>query len=238
MKKLLLFLIVINYQLFTQDRYLVSPYGDVVPLKKGESAIDVAKRTRLVSLNASVCTNIATFGFTPDLYPPTGAHISCHQDLFAQWFVSPAGGTIDTVFWLHTGTVGAQDSLVYLRIHKSNIYPGHGPGYGEYPAPPTICWGYYINTNDLDGGVAAFPEDATDPEWFSTIQVSDTSAPPTFPPTGAEIWGLGGFPVSVHANSMNFAAMQDIGIPASVNVGDPFFFTLRVNGQHAAGTCG
>ncbi len=227
---------------YSQQRYLVSSRGDAIPLTKGESALHAAQRAGLAPLSG--CTSEATFGYTPANFPATTTHIGFHNDIIAEWFTAPASGTLDTVFWFMGQGVCAQDSQLTLRLFKSNIYPGHGPGYGGFPAASSsTCWGYWLNTNDTEDGVAAFPEDATG-GWVSTA----TSGPgPTYPPVDSTaLWGLSGVPISpVHANRINsFYLLPVLGQGSHapmVNVGDYFFMTLKINGlpgEPCCGTCG
>ncbi|HLF15184.1 MAG TPA: FlgD immunoglobulin-like domain containing protein [Bacteroidota bacterium] len=229
MKKLCVLFLIFAAAAFGQKRVLVSPYGDAIPIGKNQGAAEILKRSMTGTNAASpmVCTDKATFGFSADLYPnPNTNHIGFHQDIMAMWYVAPASGTIDSVFWWAAG-VGSLDSTVTLRLFQSNIYPGNGPGNDGYPVPGRLCWGYFVNTNDLDNGVAAFPEDATDPTWFSTV----SGAIPSFTPMGDEIWGFGGAPVVEQANAVNFYNLGVLGEP-EINVGDPFFITIRIYGPH------
>ncbi len=213
--------------LLAQQRFIVSQNGDAFPIYKGQSAFQVARDHGIVASNAVMtCTDKATFGFSPDKFPPNGGHFGLHNDVIGSWFIVPASGTIDSVFWT-VADVCAQDSLLFLRIHNSNVYPGNGPGYNGYPLPSTsTCWGYYENTNDLDNGVAAFPEEASGP-WLSTV----VDGPNSFPPTGTEIWGFGGFPVLTHGNEVNTVDLGGLGVP-TVSAGDKIFINFRINGFH------
>jgi hypothetical protein len=185
------------------------------------------------------CTGKATFGYPPDLYPSTTNHIAFHNDIVAEWFSPPATGTLDSVFWFQSANVCAPDSGLVLRLFKSNIHEGHGPGYEGYPAASSsTCWGYWESTADLEDGVAAFPEDATGP-WTSTV----TGGPgPSYPPVDSSIWGLSGFPVTAKANAVNAVPMDDLpGPPVHLTQGSPFFMTLKVTGSpsdNCCGTCG
>ncbi len=215
--------------LLADERIVVTPAGDYYPIPKGKSALQVARMHGLVGADAAVCTDKATFGFSPDKFPATGGHIGFHKDVIGSWFIVPANGTIDSIYW-NALFVCAADSTLFLRVHNSAVYPGHGPGYNGYPLPSSsTCWGYYDNTNDADNGVAAFPEEATGP-WHSTV---DTSAPhgPSFPPTLGEIWGFGGFPAVTHANTVNFADLDLLGKP-TVTVGQKILINFRINGEH------
>ncbi len=236
MKTRLLFLFVILLLIFVQSgfsqkRVLVTPYGDVIPLQKGESAALAAQKAQ-VDYENFACSNQGTFGFNPAQYPNTGGHIGFHKDVIGAWFTVPASGTIDTVFWYSLAGVCTPDSTLYLRIHESNVYENHGPGYDGYPAPSSsTCWGYFNAVNsDIDNGVAAFPEDADQPaSWISTV----SSPNPSYVPFGSEIWGLGGFPVITHSNSVNYASLNDLPILVEKNIGDHIMITFRINGDHS-----
>jgi len=196
-------------------------------LKGSESASEIVRGMASRQLSSMVCTDQGTFGYTREQYPGTNIPFEAfHQDIMAMWYVAPASGTIDTVF-VYNLDVGTLDSTVTVRIFNSNIYPGSGPGYNGYPKPGKLCWGYYISSNDLDNGLAAFPEDATDTTWYSTV----TGATPSFSPMGSEIWGFGGFPKVMNAFATNNIAMEDLA-PLNVTAGQPFFITIRMYGPH------
>jgi len=227
MKKLLLFLMICSAFASGQKKILVSPYGDAIPITKSYGVRETIKRFMGKNVSSAVCSDKATFGFSLEQNPGFDInHIAFHQDIVAMWYVAPASGTIDSVFW-YNSDVGSFDSTVTIRLFESNIYPGSGPGYSGYPSPGKLCWGYFVNTNDIDNGVAAFPEDATDTTWFSTVD----GETPSFTPMGDEIWGYGGIPKVVEAFAVNNYDLGDLGAPA-VNVGDPFFITVRVYGPH------
>jgi hypothetical protein len=211
-----------------QKRYLVSPNDEVIPIEPGKSATTAIKewKQRVTSSNSGVCTDVFYFGYPQEIYPLTNNFGAYHKDVMGQWFTAKATGTIDTVFWEQWTAVNAYDSTVYLRIHNSNIGPSYGPGVRPGPFnPPCQNWGYWVNTNDLDQGVAAFIEEATDPTWVSTI---NGSAVPSGPPFSSEIWGFGGVAVQVHAATLNWYDLGVLGAP-SVTIGDNFFISQRVN---------
>jgi hypothetical protein len=122
-----------------QKRFLVSHNDEVIPLRKGESAISVmARRTGRSSISSSAdCGNRFIFGYPEDKFPSTDGFFAHHKDVMGEWFVAKATGTIDTIFWEMLGSVGAKDSTAYVRIHNSRIGPDYGPGvYNE-----TSSWG-------------------------------------------------------------------------------------------------
>ncbi len=211
-----------------QDRYLVSPAGEVIPIRHGESAATLIKnrQARKLLQSDSICTDHFFFGFPPELYPTTVNFGSYHSDVIAEWFVAKASGRIDTIYWLQWMSVGAFDSTVYLRVHESNIGPGYGPGVRPGPFnPPCQNWGYWRNNNDPDQGVAAFIEDATDTNWVSTINYSSV---PSTPPVGKELWGSGGYPVKVTPGAVNSVAMDVLGDTIGVTTGDVFFISFGI----------
>jgi hypothetical protein len=218
-----------------QERYLVSPDREVIPLSPGESAgAVIAAKARQRALAAVTCGDKFTFGYPPGLYTLNTSFGARHRDVLGQWFVAQSAGTIDSIFWDVRGEIGAYDSTVYLRVHASVIGPHYGPGVRPGPfAPPCQNWGYWVNTNDLDQGIAAFREEATDTNWVSTI---NDSAEPSLPPVGAELWGLGGYPVKLHPYRIGAVAMADLSAPIPVAIGDRFFISLRV--AHAEDSVG
>ena len=146
-------------------------------------------------------------------YPLNSNFGAYHKDVMGQWFTAKATGTIDTVFWEQWIAVNSYDSTIYLCIHKSNIGATYGPGIRPGPFnPPCQNWGYWVNTDDADQGVAAFIEEATDPTWVSTINGSPT---PSGPPFSTEIWGFGGVAVNVHAAQLNFYDLGVLGVRRS-----------------------
>lgn len=168
---LLALLLIPGERVDAQKRYLVSPTQEVIPLTPQESAesiIEVRSTGKLVS--GGICGAKFTYGYTPNYYPPNSNFGAYHRDVMGQWFVAKAVGTIDTIFWRNRASIGAYDSTIYIRVHRSIIGPDFGPGVRPGPYnPPCQNWGYWNNTNDLDMGVAAFREDATDTNWISTI---------------------------------------------------------------------
>ncbi|TAK56303.1 MAG: T9SS type A sorting domain-containing protein [Bacteroidetes bacterium] len=219
-----------------KKRYLVTPHQEVIPIDEETSASAIlqarvrdAERARNAACSGSVFDGWTISKFqTP--YSNFGAK---HKDVMGQWFVANSSGNIDTIFWQALGLVGAKDSLLYLRVHRSVIGPKFGPGARPGPYnPPCQNWGYWNNTNDLDRGIAAFPEDATDTTWISTIAGNT----PSRPPFAEELWGLGGFPTKHHPGNateplgrLNFVALAEQPTPLFVTAGDQFFISFRVN---------
>ena len=225
------FVLIVTFTLSSaQQRFLVSPHDEVIPLKRGESAIEAARQHGLRKIFTHPCDSIFhfTFGYPEYIFPANINLPSYHKDVIGEWFVAKASGSIDTIFWESVGRVGSLDSVVKLRINKSNIYPGRGPGYGPYP-PPCIPWGYYTNTNDHDQYITPYRDEATDTTWISTVPGDSMS----FDPLGPELWGVGGYPLIDHANSINYVALEyELGYKPHIKTGDAFFITFRVNSRN------
>lgn len=209
---------------YPQQRIIVSPKNEVLPLNRAKNAGEFVNRRGFNATGGSPCGPRFTFGYDPLKFPPTSNVGSRHKDVLGEWFVAPASGTIDAIFWENLGSVGAHDSLLSVRIFNSNIYPGRGPGVAPYPAPCTP-WGYYRNTNDLDQGITPFRNEATDTTWISSVYSDSTS----FDPLGDELWGNGGFFHKMKANAVNFIPLDTLGETLRVQTGDQFFITMRVN---------
>ncbi len=225
---LFLSVLLLSAVMSAQKRYLVSPNDEVIPIEPGKSATTAIKewKQRVTSSNNGVCTDVFYFGYPQENYPINSNFGAYHKDVMGQWFTAKATGTIDTVFWEQWTQVNSYDSTLYLRIHNSYIGPNYGPGVRPGPFdPPCQNWGYWVNTNDADQGVAAFIEEATDTSWVSTI---NNSATPSGPPFGNELWGFGGVAVNAHAATLNLYDLGTLGAP-NVTVGDKFFISQRVN---------
>ncbi|MDI6767104.1 MAG: hypothetical protein QME52_09810, partial [Bacteroidota bacterium] len=217
---------------FAQQRYLVSPNQEVIPITKYDNASDlIAKRQSqtLSKKTAGECGTTFLFGYDRVRYPSTSRFGAYHKDVMAQWYIAKASGEIDTVFWWDiAGENGAKDSLILLRILESNLGPNYGPGVPPHK-PPCQSWGYWYSTNDKDQGVAAFIEDATDTTWISTIAPPPLGGPPTRPPWGDEIWGFGGYG-KIHRQGLNYVAPRaETNIPLEVTVGQRFVISFKVN---------
>ena len=215
-----------------QQRILISPHNVIVPLQKGESAESyvLKKNMRTISSTSGDCSNKFIFGYPTDLYVPNWINSYYHKDVAGQWYVAKAAGAIDTVFWYNNGETGALESLVYLRIFQSNIGPDFGPGIPPYPAP-CQSWGYWLNTDDIDQGVAAFREDASDTTWYSTINELQNGriVPKSGPPFENEKWGQGVGAAVTHRRGLNKMWLGINDLPCSLSVGEKFFISFKIN---------
>ncbi|HUL44833.1 MAG TPA: T9SS type A sorting domain-containing protein [Bacteroidota bacterium] len=226
MKTLLFFSLLAFQVVDAQQHFLISPNQKIIPLKPYESASLIIERMTHKQATSDSCTDGRgiIWGFPEDLYPPNAIIPAYHKDVLGEWFVSQAKGTIDTIFWLAGPRIGAVDSNVIVRIHRSIIGHTYGPGVRPGPFdPPCQNWGYWININDLDGGIAPFGEDAF--PLPGTFQSTNPEYP-AGPPFAEELWGNGGFPVVMHANAINHVALMDMGVACSLTVGEPFFISI------------
>ncbi|MBI3195131.1 MAG: hypothetical protein HYZ34_11800, partial [Ignavibacteriae bacterium] len=167
-------------------------------------------------------------GYTPDIFPSDTVVNVGGENVIAQWFVTPVNGTIEYVYLMIGDTITAVDSIGFLRIHRSNISPGRGPGF-DYPSPP-VKWGGYKNTNVSDSTFAAFIENATDTHWISTVPYEI----PSFPPWGDELWGFGGYPLILRPTMIS-VDVRFFFYPY-VQRGEAFVVSIRVKGgQNTSG---
>ncbi|HEY6191254.1 MAG TPA: T9SS type A sorting domain-containing protein [Bacteroidota bacterium] len=242
------FLCVVLFSCFSlaQKKYLVSPNQEVIPIPRGSSAqklIEKYNKERAAQSVLDNCSGGAQFGFDPLHFPIDSRFGFSHKDVMGEWFVAPARGTVDTFFFQQPAgsTISALDSQVIVRIFKSNISPGHGPGY-DYPRP-CRSWGYWLSTADLENGVAPFIEDATDTNWHSTIETNGGTIP-SFEPFGLSVWGLSGVPVKIVSQGVTEVPMDIIpggfqikhhsaGVKDTIDIGETFFFSLKMNSQAA-----
>ncbi len=218
-------------------KIIVSPNLEVIPMGK-ESGERIMQRHNAEQARRFLtdCGTKPIYGFDPERHPEIywfGVH---HLEVCGEWFVIPVDGTIDTVYF-NTGpdvgpdpvlVPGSMDSTVIFRIFTSYITPTQGPGIRPGPyRPPCTSWGYWVNTNDQDQGVAAFLEDATDTAWVPTNLLFGDAAP-SFPPFGPSIWGLQGFPVhKIKPNALIKVAMEDLA-PLEVHEGDVIFISFKI----------
>ncbi|MDI6767056.1 MAG: SdrD B-like domain-containing protein [Bacteroidota bacterium] len=226
----IILLLIISQICFAQQKLLVNNTGDVIYLNGNNPSEVIQKLQSQSGQNAKAgCLNSGyRFGFFPSHFIPDTIIKLHHKDVIGSWFVAPANGEIDTIFWYGGDSTGAKDTLVLMRVVTSMVGTDYGPGVSPYPSPP-VSWGYWYSTNDKDQGVAAFIEDATDTNWISTIAPPPLGGPPTRPPWGDEIWGFGGFP-KIHRQGLNYVAPRaETNIPLEVTVGQRFVISFKVN---------
>ena len=170
------------------------------------------------------CSTHATLGFPPNKYIPfDGAGLS-HRQVHAMRFEPPANGTIDSVYFLITPTYDGSTIQIpaTIRIFKSNISPNETTGVylGNY-----LPWGYYLCTDDYDMGITPYKDEATDTNWIST------NADSTWDPLGEELWGLGGFPLTLTGDNnyhvIGIDLEESLGYKPYVEKDKPFFICIR-----------
>src|SRR5260221_436060 len=138
-------LLSISASLMAQSKVIVTSTGKTIHLQDGMSSERAVRRAGLLpDAPAGNCDNSATsFGYPLSAYPVNNPFNGYHKDTWGAWFICPASGTIDSFYFVMHGTNDMQDSIAKIRIFKSALYPGHGPGYGTYN-PPRHGWGYYV----------------------------------------------------------------------------------------------
>lgn len=252
----ILFLLAFSWSLIAQQKLIVTDLGDVIPIKKGESAMDAAKRVGLVApiVQSNDCNAFATFGFTPDQYKCTLDFVGYHHDTWGQWFEAPANGKIDSFFFRSAdqnelGAVdnNAPDSIIKIQIWHSRISSTTGPGHEGYPAART-GWGYYPTTTTFDDDPDETPISPIPTEaiggiggWISTVE----GGTPSYPPFDTLLWGgASGANVKVHHDPVNGGTTEggvingfalktyDLLHPVNVTKNYPLFVTMRQTGNH------
>ncbi len=224
-KHLLLFLLLPSFAL-SQQHLLINPNNEVFGLKKGESALSTVARSVQSTQDPLSCSS-RQYGYPPGSYPTDTRFLALRRNVMAMWFVAPASGTIDSLFWTMNDPHQLNDSTLWLRLARSNITTTNGPGVGAYPTPCSP-WGYYRDTNDPVNGITPYKEYATDTTWMSTV----TGDVPSFPPIGADMFFDGSHIVDipVHTNSglNTFSVVELLTSPVTVSKGDVFFMMLRI----------
>jgi len=223
-KHLLLFLFLPSFAL-CQQRLLINPNNEVFGLNKGESALSTVGSALQATVDTPSCS-VRQYGYSPDLYPTDVRFLAHRRDVMAMWFIAPASGTIDSIFWMMNGFQLHGDSILWLRLARSNISPGTGPGSDPYPTP-CAPWGYFQNTADPINGITPYKEESTDTTWVSTVP----GGVPSFPPIGQEMFFDGNnfieIPTLAHTG-LNTFAISTLGTSVSVSKGDIFFLLMRV----------
>ena len=241
---IMLLLLVASSLLFAQQKVLVTSGGDAILLKKGESAFEAARVNGLIKadeVSAATCGTTTTFGFDDKHYPCNLPFVGYHHDVFAEWFVSPSSGKIESLFVYMNDQNEMTGGQANIRLFKSNINPTRGPGHGPFNVP-RHSWGFYHNSNQTDEGyrITPFKNHATDPLWVPTNVANDSITPTgisddslSFDPLGDEIWPVigDGFPKTFTINTVNIVDLGVIDTPA-VAKGDPIFVTVELLGIH------
>lgn len=236
LKKVLLLFCIMLTQALSQERILVSPQGEIIPLAKDQSAYRTAlEKSSSPNVN---CENYGTFGYPPYLFPPvlpeppvdiTGYPLS-HKQVLAILFVPPSNGTLDSIYWLIMPSYLGEVHTIPMTIRIFRATIDAKKGFGTVINNNFLPWGYFINTNDIDQGITGYHDEATNPQWICTNQDS------TWDPLGEELWGYGGFYIpmrmdaGIHIHGIDF---YDIfGEDPILKKDDPIFICFRNEGQH------
>ncbi|MBA4312479.1 MAG: hypothetical protein C0417_07595 [Chlorobiaceae bacterium] len=231
MKHFLIFLLLLicSQLLLSQDRILVTPFNDAIPINEGESAVNkiVQSNNQPSSIQSLECNNSQRYGYSKVDYPSNIHLMAWHKDVMAMWFVAPATGYIDTLFWYGV-FIGTVDSSIEITLFKSNIGPNSGPGVNY----PSACsdWGYFPNSNDPDQGVAPYPGEATG-AWISTVESPYVSFPPFGSVLPGEYFQAKNLRAKHKSGLSSFALSSYCG-KVYVTEGDSFFIAMRVPGYY------
>lgn len=248
---MLLILLVVASSAFGQKKVVLTSTGQVLTLQKGQSSVDAVTKSGLVGQQSVAVDNcssaFATFGYTPAQYPCNQGFVGYHHDVWGQWFLAPSSGTIETLYVWNQDANEMESGTAKFAMWKSNIYPGHGPGYAPYHEP-RHSWGYYkdANLSDEAFGITPFKAFATDPTWIPQNVQNDSIIPAGTPdevdsydPLGDQIWpsdgdGSQSYPKVIPVGAKVPIVMQDQFYSPPVQKGDPIFVTMEQAGTHGA----
>jgi len=224
--KLLFLVVLASSVVFAQERVLITPDGEAIPVKKGETDYDALKKTGLIgqdlipnTLQGGGCPSSleAGFPYNPALYNTNFGYAA--GDVSAMIYVVPFSGNISSVhFTTNANTFTNTDATV--RISKSTIL-NSGNTSATY-------WGYFPNSNDPDAeqtghvGNTPWSDDATGAYVPGAAGTSN--------PIGQNLWGgeIGGFPVIWPASAaINAVNMIDLGYEPTVTAGDTIIITVQ-----------
>ncbi|MBI5475813.1 MAG: T9SS type A sorting domain-containing protein [Ignavibacteriales bacterium] len=227
MKHVLIFLLLLicSQLLFSQDKILVTPSNDAIPIEQGGSVKEkILNSFQTNSIESDlVCQNSQRYGYPLEEFWPNSRFGAYEKDVVAMWFVAPSTGYIDTLFWYCNGANGSVDSMVTIYFLKANLGPNSGPGINY----PTACsdWGYFQNSLD-PYGVAPFQNEATG-SWVSTVASPYVSNPPMGDYLMGENFQAKNLP-AIHRYGWNSIALSNYCGRIHVNEGDSFFVAMRV----------
>ena len=206
----------------SQQRVVLTPDGEAVPVGRGQSALELIKKSARVEPEEPAvsppCPGRVPIGVVPGT--PTVNFGFNYGDVAAMIYTSPYEGAIESVYFMSFGSVAIPDSTAFLRIMGANTSG----------IPATTWMGYCIDTNAISCDtpplyMTAFPDEATGP------------CSGTIPITENEMWGLGGAPVTWHTGTtVTGVRMMDLGYEPQVTAGDSFAICIRVPNCPNTGT--
>lgn len=206
---------------FAQQRYLLTPGGEAIPLKMDQGVLKVAMDHQLAGPQ-SVLAACVPGGTVGDIGPGNTNFGFGNGDVCLQRLIAPVTGVIESVYFRSYLENTIPDSSCSIRIFNSTWTAAN-------PEPAgIICWGYYRWPSDPTAVSFASPY-ADDPG----VTGWKANTPGAFDPNGAEIWGLGGYSTTWHraadANGyINAVSMMDLGVEPPVTAGQAFNVNIRV----------
>ncbi len=206
---------------FAQERVLLTPSGEAIPVVKGQSAFQLAKKTAgLEKQSESILppcpTEVAVGKHAGNVNTNFGFF---NGDVACMVYQAPVTGVIESVYFESFGTVANPDSTALVRIMRATT-SGFATGATRMGAWP--------DTNTIASGDTTlrtpYEDEATGPF------MCDSGSHHCFAPVGTpELWGLGGFPVTWHTGQrITGVAMFDLGYEPTVMAGDSFCVCIRI----------
>jgi len=224
--KILITIILLVGSLIAQERVLLRIGQDgqqeAIPLKKGERAKDVIERleqqrAQLIQNPTGLVDTLKHFTSVDDLTTNFGF---THQDVALQWYLSQAQGTVKEVWWRNYSSRGSINKATVRAWHMDRRIT-------QLPltaVDATGRMGYYEKTNDGDGLVTPFRNEATDTSW-KPGNGSNTSI--HFDPLASEAkWLPGGLQVLLDSGMWQGIALESWGDSLRVQRDEVFGFSI------------
>jgi hypothetical protein len=243
-----LFLVLLSSFLYGQDRLLLRPVGDNVPLKSGVDLREAIKTSGIKTLNGKTATNvfhkdralnITTSGTLDTLSQhDAGGTFNTNFGMFdanvmAQWFVAPADLIVKAV-GLSASDIAETGDNVSIRLMKWG-----GMTADELAAfTGATVLGYYPQDGGAFHASTGLPEDATG-DW---VDLSDGAYPmPPWSNDDFDLWSDAGFGWPLDLTLMaagggvyDWVEMINLGFEPQVNQGEVFAILAIHNGVDAA----
>jgi len=223
----LLLILIVTCIASSQERVLLTPQGEVIPVGNSQSALELIKTSAAGAAQEPspppVCPGSVPIGVVPG--SPTVNFGYNYGDVAAMIYTTPYAGVIESVYFMSYGSVAIPDSTASLSIMWANT-----TGLGA-----TAWMGFWPDSN-------AISCDSIPISPFPAPYMSEATGPYIpgyvgYAPVAEERWGLGGYPVVWHTGTtITGVRMMDLGYEPTVTAGDSFGVCIRVPNCPNTGT--
>ena len=224
--KLLFLAVLVSSVLFAQERVIITPGGDAIPVKKGETEFDAAKKAGLIgkeetpnAVQVVACPSSLDAG---NVYDPNRYNVNfgfAAGDVSAMVYVVPFSGNISSVHWKpNANTFTNLDAT--LRISKCTIRNSGN-------TTPTY-WGYFPNSNDPDVEQTGHVKNTPWPGDATGAYVPGATGTKNI--IGENLWGgeIGGFPITwPNSSTTQNIPMLGLGYEPTVTAGDTIIISIQ-----------